>query len=134
MNHFDPTPHLAAARVLRIASVSLTLALIALIATWHLWPTPTLSNVLLALVLCIPLIAPLVGLVKGRRYTYKWSTLCVLPYLIIGCTEVIANPQRRAWSAVMLLLGLCLFASLLGFLRTRCDFDPNVITVEQSET
>jgi uncharacterized membrane protein len=124
MNPLDSSLSLVVANKLRIAAVVLTMALITLIVTWHLLPTATVGNATLALVLCVPLIAPLPGLIKGRRYTYKWATLCVLPYLIIGCTEVIANPQRRAWSAAMLLLGLCLFATLLGFLRTRGDFDP----------
>jgi uncharacterized membrane protein len=126
--------HVAVADKLRIATVTLTIALIALIFAWHLSPSPSIGNATLAMVLSIPLLAPLYGLTKGRRYTYKWTTLCVLPYLIIGCTEVIANPQRRTWSATMLLLGLLLFAALLGFLRTGCDLDKPIDSINVDPT
>jgi uncharacterized membrane protein len=116
-----------AATTLRTAAISLAVALITLLFAWHLWPAPTFGTTVLALVLCMPLLLPLPGLVRGRRYTYRWATLCVLPYLVIGSTEAIANPLRRGWSSAMLLLALLLFAALLGFLRTGRDLDttPN---------
>jgi uncharacterized membrane protein len=122
MNINLPTHSVAAARMRR-AVVFLDLALVALLFAWHLIPTPSAGTAVLALVLCMPLLLPLPGLLRGRRYTYRWTTLCVLPYLIIGTTEVIANPLRRAWSGTMLLLALLLFAALLGFLRTGSDLD-----------
>ena len=101
----------------RAATVVLIVALIAVVAAWQLIPTPTPAAVGWALVLNIPLLAPLPGLYRGRRYTFRWATLCVLPYFVIGLTESVANPQGHLWSAGMLALGLANFASMLGFLR-----------------
>jgi len=95
--------------------------LAALTIAWQLWPTPTLNGAAHAALLCIPLLLPLNGIVRGNLYTYRWATLCVMPYFIVGVTEAIANPATRPWAAAMLLLALGLFGALLGFLRSSRD-------------
>jgi len=92
-------------------------ALAALIFAWQLWPAPTWNGIVRAALLCVPLALPLPGLVRRNRYTYRWATLCVMPYFIVGVTEAIANPATRLWAAALLLLALGMFAALLGFLR-----------------
>jgi uncharacterized membrane protein len=101
----------------RIAAIGAAFALLALVLAWHLLPTPTLGDAIVAIVLSIPLIAPLPGLWRGNRYTYRWATLCVVPYFIVGLTEVIANPVSRIQSAAMLVLALAWFVTLVAYLR-----------------
>ncbi len=106
-----PSKRLRALALLAIA------ALLALVCFWQLWPNPSADGALRAALLGFPLLLPLRGLIKANRYTYRWATLCVLPYIVVGLTEVIANPTARVWSAAMLALALLLFVALIGFLR-----------------
>ena len=117
-------------RRFRRVTLSALAALSVLVFVWQLWPAPSSNAGIRALLLCIPLLLPLRGLAHGRRYTYRWATLCVLPYLVVGMTEVIANPQQRYWAAAMLALALLLFGALIGFLRVsqRAEINSNAPT------
>jgi uncharacterized membrane protein len=54
---------------------------------------------------------------NGNRYTYKWATLCVLPYFVIGITESVANIEIRSWALLLLGASLAWFFAMLAFLR-----------------
>ena len=69
------------------------------------------------LALSLPLLLPLPGMVRGRRRTYAWATLCLLPGLVYGLTEVVANPAARLPAAVVLFLCVIEFVVLVAFLR-----------------
>ncbi|MBC7983774.1 MAG: DUF2069 domain-containing protein [Candidatus Obscuribacterales bacterium] len=105
------------AQRLRNVTLLALIALLALVCAWQLFPTPSVAAGGKALLLVAPLLLPVVGLVRGKRNTYRWATLCVLPYIVVGLTEVIANPAARLWSAAILALSLLLFSALIGFLR-----------------
>jgi uncharacterized membrane protein len=107
----------SAARRWRAISIALMLLLILLLFLWQLVPTFAWSRAGLALLLSLPLWAPLPGLIRANRRTYAWATLCVIPYFIVGITESIANPVMRGWSAACLALSLFLFVSLIAYLR-----------------
>jgi uncharacterized membrane protein len=49
----------------------------------------------------------------------------VIPYFIVGITESIANPARRNWAGVCLALSLCLFVSLIAYLRVTRPIKTN---------
>jgi len=106
------------ARHARQATIWLQLLLLLCIVLWRVltWPTP--QGAAWAIALCIPLLLPLRGLLRGDRYTYAWATLCVIPYFIVGITESVADPRGRGWAAACLTLSLALFASLIVFIRT----------------
>jgi uncharacterized membrane protein len=105
----------------RAVAAAAMVAQILVVVSWTLLPTPTLQGSVIALILCVPLLAPLIGVLRAHRYTYKWATLCVAPYFVVGLTEAVANPSAR-WLAGALLAGaLTWFAALLGFLRTSRD-------------
>lgn len=65
----------------------------------------------------LPLLLTLPGLIRGRRHTHSWATLCVLPYFIVGVTEAIANAPLRSWALFLLGASLLWFFALLAFLR-----------------
>jgi len=67
--------------------------------------------------LLLPLLPPLPGLVKGRRRTFAWATLCLTPYFVYGLTESIANPDIRIAAAVVLFASLASFVALVAYLR-----------------
>ena len=101
----------------RTCSIAFLGALIALVMVWQLSSQVSIGRLTLALVLTLPLWAPLRGLIKSDRRTYAWATLCVIPYFVLGLTEAIANPVTRGWSATCLALSLMLFCGLIGYLR-----------------
>lgn len=102
---------------IRAVTLGCGAALIATLSAWQLTPAPSAKGALHALLLSIPALAPLPGLWRGSRYTYRWATLCVMPYVVVGITEVIANPNARAWSAALLFWSLAWFVSLVAYLR-----------------
>jgi uncharacterized membrane protein len=101
-------------RLLALGSIAIQ---VALVIGWQLWPTTSVGGATKGLLLCIPLLLPVVGLWRGNRYTYRWATLCVLPYFIVGLTEVVANPATRIWTAMMLVFALTWFVGLVAYLR-----------------
>ena len=65
----------------------------------------------------LPLLAPLNGLLRGRRYTYAWATLFAVPYLAFAVTELLVNPRARWVAAMSLLLVFAWFCTMILFLR-----------------
>lgn len=108
-------------RAMRLTTGTL-FALIAVVLAWQLTKEVTPTRLALAMVLALPLLLPIKGLLRGDRRTYAWSTLCVIPYFVLGVTEAVANPPQRIWAATCLTLALILFVSLILYLRiTRED-------------
>jgi uncharacterized membrane protein len=101
----------------RVITLSLLFALLALVMAWQFSSAPSPQRLLLAVLLTLPLWAPLPGLLRRDRRTYAWATLCVIPYFVLALTEVIASPQSRIWSGTCLALALMLFVGLIGYLR-----------------
>ena len=65
----------------------------------------------------LPLLAPLNGLIRGRRHTYAWATLFAIPYLAFALTELLVNPAARWVAAMSLLLVFGWFCTMILFLR-----------------
>jgi uncharacterized membrane protein len=70
------------------ASISLVL-LVALCLAWELWLAPLRPGGSWLALKVLPLLAPLPGILKGRRYTYQWSSMLILGYFTEGV--------MRAW-------------------------------------
>lgn len=71
------------------ASISLVL-LIFLGIAWESWLAPLHANGSSLILKVLPLLMPLFGILKGKRYTYQWSSMLILFYFIEGVV--------RAWS------------------------------------
>jgi uncharacterized membrane protein len=97
----------------RFVTIWLWLAVVASLLAWMLAGYPWLICVAAAL----PLLAPLNGLVRGRRHTYAWATLFAIPYLVFALTELLVNPAARWVAALSLLLVFAWFCTMILFLR-----------------
>jgi uncharacterized membrane protein len=75
--------------LLLVASTSL-IALIFLCLAWELWLAPLRPGGSWLVLKTVPLLAPLMGILKGRRYTYQWAPMLILAYFSEGV--------MRAWS------------------------------------
>ncbi len=112
------TPALTAPqqRVRRIVLGTWTLLFI-LVCMRQLQQGVTATQILWAMLFALPMLLPLPGLVRGKRYTHSWATLCVLPYFIVGVTEGVANSLLRNWALALLGASLLWFFAMLAFLR-----------------
>jgi uncharacterized membrane protein len=96
---------------------SLTIALwIALALSLLVWMTAGYPRLICVLAV-LPMLAPLNGLLRGRRHTYAWSTLFAIPYLAFALTELLVNPAARWVAAASLLLVFAWFCTMILFLR-----------------
>jgi uncharacterized membrane protein len=97
----------------RSLAVWLWAAVVLSLLAWILAGYPWLICILAAL----PLLAPLGGLIRGRRHTYAWATLFAVPYLAFALTELLVNPGARWVAATSLLLVFGWFCTMVLFLR-----------------
>jgi uncharacterized membrane protein len=104
---------MSASSTSRTLTIWLWAAVAASLLAWTLvgYPWP------LCLIAVVPLLAPLNGLVRGRRYTYAWATLFAIPYLAFAVTELLVNPQARWVASLSLLLVFAWFCTMILFLR-----------------
>jgi uncharacterized membrane protein len=89
--------------------IAVTLSLLAWIQVGYPWPVCILA--------VLPLLAPLDGLIKGRRYTYAWATLFAIPYLTFALTELLVNPAARWVASISPFLVFGWFCTMILFLR-----------------
>jgi uncharacterized membrane protein len=82
-----------------ISSASL-IALILLCVAWELWLAPLRPGGSWLVLKAVVLLIPLMGILKGRRYTYQWMSMFILLYFIEGV--------MRAWSDKGLSAGLAM--------------------------
>jgi uncharacterized membrane protein len=97
----------------RSLTIGLWIAVASSLLAWMTAGYPRLICVLAVL----PMLAPLNGLLRGRRHTYAWATLFAIPYLVFALTELLANPAARWVAATSLLLVFAWFCTMILFLR-----------------
>ena len=81
-----------------ISSVSL-IALIFLCLAWELVLAPIRPGGSTLALKALPLLFPLMGILKGRRYTYQWAPMLVLAYFTEGVVRAWSDSGLSAWLA-----------------------------------
>ncbi len=103
---------------LRVVAASSLIALIALSVVWELWLAPLKPGGSLMALKALPLAMPLGGILKGRRYTYQWSSMLILAYLAEGVTRAWAEGgASRSLAVVELVLSAVFFAAAVSYAR-----------------
>ncbi|MDD5364110.1 MAG: DUF2069 domain-containing protein [Gallionellaceae bacterium] len=111
-------PRLNAALLSAIASASL-IALILLCLAWELWLAPLRPGGSWLVLKVLPLLALLFGVLHGRIYTYRWTSLVVWPYFAEGVMRLMTESRPAAdLAAIEIALALVLFLSAALFIRT----------------
>ena len=97
-----------------IASASL-IALIFLCLAWELVLAPIRPGGSSLAFKALPLLLPLMGILKGRRYTYQWAPMLVLAYFTEGVVRAWSDQGLSAWlaGAEVLLSGVFFFAAIV---------------------
>ena len=81
---------MTAARAAWLGAVACLTALILLCLAWELVLAPVRPGGSWLVLKVVPLLAPLFGVLRARRYTFQWSTLLIWLYVVEGAV--------RAWS------------------------------------
>lgn len=100
-----------------LATTSLLL-LIALCLAWELWLAPLRPGGSWLVLKAVLLLLPLFGILRGRRYTYQWSSMFILLYLMEGVVRATSDaPPARwlAWGEVI--LAATFFVSVVVYAR-----------------
>jgi uncharacterized membrane protein len=94
------------------------IALILLSLAWELFLAPLRPGGSWLVLKALPLLAPLTGLLRARRYTFKWSSLLVWAYVVEGLVRAVSDPGPSArLAAVEVALAAAFFAAAVLFLR-----------------
>lgn len=102
-----------------LAAAACLVALIALCVAWELFLAPLKPGGSWLVLKVLPLLAPLFGVLRGRRYTFQWSTLLIWLYVAEGATRAWTDSgASAALAAIELVLALAYFGSAVAFIRS----------------
>ncbi|MBS1229417.1 MAG: hypothetical protein H6R17_2694 [Proteobacteria bacterium] len=105
-------------RNLYLGACSSLIALIFLCLAWELRLAPIQSGGSWLALKCLPLLAPLFGILRGRRYTYQWASMLILLYFAEGVVRATSETGvSSALAAGEIILSLIFFASAIGYVR-----------------
>ncbi|MBC8006457.1 MAG: DUF2069 domain-containing protein [Prolixibacteraceae bacterium] len=105
-------------RVARLISGASLIALIFLCVAWELWLAPVRAGGSALVLKALPLLLPLFGVLRGKRYTYQWSSMLILAYFTEGVVR--AWSERGAAHALALAeigVSLVFFTAALWYVR-----------------
>jgi uncharacterized membrane protein len=101
------------------ASAGTLIALIVLCTAWELWLAPLRPGGSWLALKVLPLLAPLQGILRRRRYTYQWSSLLILAYLAEGTVRAWTEPPPAATlAAIEIVLSAAFFCAVIAFVRS----------------
>jgi uncharacterized membrane protein len=105
-------------RPLRLAASAALIALIALCLAWELWLAPLRPGGSYLALKAAPLALPLPGILRGRRYTYQWSSMFVLAYFAEGAVRAWSERGgAQALAVLEIALSLAFFAAAVAYAR-----------------
>lgn len=94
--------------------------LILFLPIWHIYLVPSTMSVSTTLIITLlPLLLPLVGILKRRPYTYAWSNFIVLFYMMHGLTLIWDRPDERLYVIIELVLACMMFTGCSYFAKFR---------------
>jgi uncharacterized membrane protein len=106
------------ARTAWLAAVACLVALIFLCVAWELFAAPLKPGGSWLVLKVLPLLAPLFGVLRGRRYTFQWSTLLIWLYAAEGAMRIYTDAGwSAALAAVELALAIGYFAAAVAYLK-----------------
>lgn len=87
-------------RSLYLAASTSLILLIFLCLAWELRLAPIQPGGSWLVLKSLPLLAPLFGILNGRRYTYQWSSMLILLYFTEGIVRATTETGTGQWLAV----------------------------------
>lgn len=103
---------------LHYASITSLIALIFLCLAWELWLAPLRPGGSALVFKVLPLLLPLAGILRGKRYTYQWSSMLILLYLTEGVVRAMSDRGLSATMAgIETVLAVVFFFSAVFYAR-----------------
>lgn len=117
---------------LQFAASATLIALIFLCLAWELWLAPIKPGGSWLALKAVFLLAPLFGILRGKRYTYQWVSLFILFYFMEGTVRATSESGLSQQLAIVeTLLATLLFVLVVAYARiTRPSRQP----AEQQKT
>ncbi len=107
-------------RFLYIASVTSLLSLILLGIVWEGVLAPARAGGTLMTLKILPLLFPLMGILKARIYTFQWASMLVLIYFTEGVVRAWSDRGVSQYLAIMeFLLSIIFFLAAILFVRKK---------------
>ncbi len=105
-------------RNLYLTACASLIALIFLCLAWELRLAPIQPGGSWLILKTMPLLAPLFGILNGRRYTYQWASMLVLLYFTEGIVRATTETGTSQWLAVAeTALSLVFFGATVAYAR-----------------
>ena len=106
-------------RAAQITASASLIALIFLCVAWELWMAPMrLGGSALALK-ALPLLLPLFGVLRGKRYTYQWSSMLIFAYFTEGVVRAWSERgTSQALAITEIVLSLVFFTAAVCYARS----------------
>lgn len=102
-----------------LAACASLVALTFLCLAWEIFAAPVKPGGSWLALKALPLLVPLFGVLRERRYTFQWSTLLIWAYAAEGATRVYTDTGLSARLALAeLVLALAYFAAAVAYLKT----------------
>lgn len=102
---------------LSLAASASLIALMVLCVLWEGWLAPVRPGGSWLTLKALPLLLPLFGILRGRRYTYQWTSMLSLLYFTEGVLRVGDPGLMGVFAALELMLAMVLFFSTMFYAR-----------------
>ncbi len=105
-------------RLLHICTAISLIALIFLCLGWELSWAPMRPGGSLLMLKALPLLLPLFGILRGKRYTFQWASMFMLIYLMEGLVRSTSESgPSRNFALAETALTLLFIVSAIGYSR-----------------
>ena len=92
--------------------------LILLLVLWYgVWSPSTLPVGLVLFFLLLPLMFPLLGMIRGKIYTHAWMTMLILFYFIHGVGEAWTTPEDRIYAIAEIILSMVIYIGSIAYVK-----------------
>ncbi|MFD2180320.1 DUF2069 domain-containing protein [Veronia pacifica] len=108
-------------RQLRFIALGAHLAMIALVALWHsvIFPHPDINPTGMTVAWLLPLLLPLVGILKGKPYTHAWANFILMFYFLHALTMIWVDEGKQLMAVFELVLTSISFIANVRFAKLR---------------
>lgn len=103
---------------LQFAASTSLIALIMLCLAWEMLLAPLRPGGSLLVLKAVPLLLPLRGILRGKRYTYQWACMFILLYFTEGVVRAWSDKGLSAALGLLeVLLALTFFVTAIFYAR-----------------
>ncbi len=105
-------------RAARLTASASLIALVFLCVAWELWMAPMRPGGSALVLKALPLLLPLFGVLRGKRYTYQWSSMLIFAYFTEGVVRAWSeHGASQALAITEIVLSLVFFTAAVCYTR-----------------